>query len=771
DSVNFHEIIGDQDGIPESGETIQPIFSLCNYGESAINLTIQFSLNHPDVTVTSSLVSVGNLDCQECRTIDGPVFDVSGSSGWGIPVVLSGDWAAGSSSGQIEIPFSLHGIEFHVDPVIGDDMTGDGQPDTPVKTIGKARDISRGSRFHPITLRLTSGTYSESANGESWPLYLDEYEDLRGEGESTLFLNETYTHSIIRPSRTSNLFNFNLRTSIDNHGWGIRATCTENVLYSGLFSTPYDENGCGIGLIGRSILTLENCVLPGIGSQDYEPGDSLLINNSHIENVLCTGSATLTNNIIGPDNFDIYQWEDFPGNIVIQNSLLGTTELNNYNIFEDNICEILQITTNADISIVNTVYVDGGSLVLDSGGVVTFTNNMGIKTSSYALTYNVVTSNSPNYQNCISLPLICDTENKNCFSAWMSSFNLNGCIALFSDTGIDHDLCLQTRNSAIYYNRYDNSDCWNTQYSDLVNCPDPTNIDQDPGFIGISWISDIGSDYFTDDTAAWEPDRYAGYYVNPNILDNDNLFYCTGNSEDTIFVMGDPRGSAQIGDLFVIPDLRLRKISNGFAFDSPLIDAGDPTIYDPDGTRRDIGPYGGPYALTPMPIIPTFPPPESTPTPPIATVTPYPTITPSPTVTPTQTITPTETNTPTITPTSTPRSTGVRILMPSHLYYPDDICWCSVSIYINAPEPLFHHPLFVLLDVYGEIFFAPSFSQEIDAWPGPWNSGETVIEILAHFSWPETGTSVNNVYWYAAITDPDVTQIFGECDMFEFGWE
>ncbi|MCK6614207.1 MAG: hypothetical protein L6Q47_08205 [Ignavibacteriaceae bacterium] len=37
-------------------------------------------------------------------------------------------------------------------------------------------------------------------------------------------------------------------------------------------------------------------------------------------------------------------------------------------------------------------------------------------------------------------------------------------------------------------------------------------------------------------------------------------------------------------------DFRLQKYS-------PLIDAGDPTILDLDGTRSDIGPYGGPYGM------------------------------------------------------------------------------------------------------------------------------------------------------------------------------
>ncbi|QOJ28982.1 MAG: hypothetical protein HRU80_08855 [Ignavibacteriales bacterium] len=37
----------------------------------------------------------------------------------------------------------------------------------------------------------------------------------------------------------------------------------------------------------------------------------------------------------------------------------------------------------------------------------------------------------------------------------------------------------------------------------------------------------------------------------------------------------------------------------GFSFAKvfPLIDAGDPAILDLDGTRSDIGPYGGPYGM------------------------------------------------------------------------------------------------------------------------------------------------------------------------------
>jgi hypothetical protein len=194
--------------------------------------------------------------------------------------------------------------------------------------------------------------------------------------------------------------------------------------------------------------------------------------------------------------------------------------------------------------------------------------------------------------------------------------------------------------------------------------------------------------------------------------------------------------------------------ADGFMIDSPLIDAGDPNELDPDGTRRDIGPYGGQYALTPMPVLPTWPPPEQTPT-------------PVPTAPPTETATPF----PTPPPTNTPLVTGVTIDMPSHLFRPGDPCYCSVTVINADTAPLTEYPLFVILDVFGDYFFAPSFTQTPDYFPGPWSTGVTIIEVLPEFEWPETGTSASGIIWYAALTDPAVTHIVGQSDSWEFGWE
>ena len=135
--------------------------------------------------------------------------------------------------------------------------------------------------------------------------------------------------------------------------------------------------------------------------------------------------------------------------------------------------------------------------------------------------------------------------------------------------------------------------------------------------------------------------------------------------------------------------------------------------------------------------------------------------TPSPSPTPTQTPT----------PTTTPLVTGVTIAMPVHMYHAADPCYCTVTVTHAGPDPLTNHPLFVILDAYGTYFFAPSFTQTPENYPGPWPAGTTPVEVIPPFSWPDTGSSASGLFFYAALTDPLITHIVGEWDSFEFGWE
>lgn len=192
---------------------------------------------------------------------------------------------------------------------------------------------------------------------------------------------------------------------------------------------------------------------------------------------------------------------------------------------------------------------------------------------------------------------------------------------------------------------------------------------------------------------------------------------------------------------------------------------------------------------TSTPTTPNTYTPTLTPTPTIDTPTQTPTLsnTYTPTHTPTQVVdTPTPTPEPTITqtptplPTSTPTNTGdctdtgVEIIMPSQIFETNDVCWCHAKVCNMEATPLDGYPLFVILDVYGSLFWAPSFNTTFDNYLdlyGSFAPGMTSVEVLPEFPWPGGTGSANGIFWYGALTDPAITDLYGTFSSFEFGWQ
>lgn len=191
--------------------------------------------------------------------------------------------------------------------------------------------------------------------------------------------------------------------------------------------------------------------------------------------------------------------------------------------------------------------------------------------------------------------------------------------------------------------------------------------------------------------------------------------------------------------------------------------------------------------------------PTNTPTnTPTSTPTNTPTNTPTstPTNTPTSTPTNTPTNTPTATPTGTPTGTpvlpshtsvppsntpvpptstpecstlGCRVYMPAHDFTGGDPCYCDVYVCNPMSEPCPDTPVFVILDVYGMYFFAPGFTG-YDHYTLNISPGLITINVIPLFTWPYGAGSASGIVWYAAMTDPGITELFGEYGMFVFGW-
>lgn len=156
--------------------------------------------------------------------------------------------------------------------------------------------------------------------------------------------------------------------------------------------------------------------------------------------------------------------------------------------------------------------------------------------------------------------------------------------------------------------------------------------------------------------------------------------------------------------------------------------------------------------------------------------------TPTRTSTATRTSTPTATLTPTPTgvssPTSTPTSgtcteTGVAVWMPSNLFRGGDPCECRATVCNAGGAVISGYPLFVILDVYQTYFFAPSFGEfdnYIEQYPS-FASGETVVQVLPSFVWPSGVSAAGGIKWYAALTNPQITELYGTLGTWTFGWE
>ena len=113
--------------------------------------------------------------------------------------------------------------------------------------------------------------------------------------------------------------------------------------------------------------------------------------------------------------------------------------------------------------------------------------------------------------------------------------------------------------------------------------------------------------------------------------------------------------------------------------------------------------------------------------------------------------------------------TGVSIRMPSDMFYTGDTCYCLAVVCNAQGKILSGYPLFVILDVYGSLFFAPRFI-DFDFYDQTYPEGQSTVEVLPAFELPANSGSLNNVIFYAAFTNPEVTDLIGDWDMFTFGW-
>ncbi len=149
-----------------------------------------------------------------------------------------------------------------------------------------------------------------------------------------------------------------------------------------------------------------------------------------------------------------------------------------------------------------------------------------------------------------------------------------------------------------------------------------------------------------------------------------------------------------------------------------------------------------------------------------------PTATPAgPTATPAMpTATPSPTSPPGNTPTPAPcTSTGVTIEMPAAYFTAGDPFYCQAVVCNAETGELTGYPLFVILDIMGTYYFAPGFSA-FEYYTQTFPMGDTTIDVLSEFAWPQGAGTFSGAMFYGALTDPDITSLFGTLGTVTFGW-
>lgn len=148
---------------------------------------------------------------------------------------------------------------------------------------------------------------------------------------------------------------------------------------------------------------------------------------------------------------------------------------------------------------------------------------------------------------------------------------------------------------------------------------------------------------------------------------------------------------------------------------------------------------------------------------------------PDPTPTPTPTggnETPTPT-TPPGTPTATPQipcdDNGATIDMPSDFFRGGDDFFLDVYV-CNVDNTEYELPLFVILDVYGALFFAPSWSA-FDNYTAILPANQlTRFEVLPLFTWPAGVDAASDIKVYAGLTNAQMSALWGDLSSVTFGW-
>jgi hypothetical protein len=119
-----------------------------------------------------------------------------------------------------------------------------------------------------------------------------------------------------------------------------------------------------------------------------------------------------------------------------------------------------------------------------------------------------------------------------------------------------------------------------------------------------------------------------------------------------------------------------------------------------------------------------------------------------------------------------PGSTAeISLHMPAHIFSPGDPCRLDINVLNPSATVLSDYPLLVILDIYGEYWFGPSWGEDMDAFYFTYPPGTNQMNLIHDFRWPETGTTAEGILFWAGLTDIAHSRIICQPAVWEFGWE
>jgi C1A family cysteine protease len=125
---------------------------------------------------------------------------------------------------------------------------------------------------------------------------------------------------------------------------------------------------------------------------------------------------------------------------------------------------------------------------------------------------------------------------------------------------------------------------------------------------------------------------------------------------------------------------------------------------------------------------------------------------------------------PTPTPTPVP-DLGVTLSMPQEQYASGDTFYLDATI-TNPGAILVNTPLFIILDVADHYWFWPSWGElpEIDFQKRNIPAGTLLIHVIPEIQWPDMDAAGVSASFWAAMLEPDFSDILGTMDRVEWGF-